>query len=96
MVFAFLGEKLDGSLKSKVAGRLQRSRHGRKDSSVPKRLASRPSLAGECASEFETSVYPSSAERRQFIGGSEDRPVSNAWIWGVKSSKHSRMSSKPE
>ena len=60
------------------------------------RLASRPSFAGEWASEFEISWKESSAESLQFIGGSEDRPVSNAWIWGVKSSKHSSIVSNPE
>ena len=38
----------------------------------------------------------SRAERRQFIGGSDERPVSMAWMWGVSSSKHSSMVSKPE
>ena len=60
------------------------------------RFASRPSFDGECASEFETSVSPSSADTRQFIGGSEDRPVSTAWMCGVRSSKQSSIVSKPE
>lgn len=66
------------------------------DSSASKRFASRPSLAGEWASELETKKYRSSAESRQFIGGSEESPVSSAWMWGVRSSKHSSMVSKPE
>ena len=60
------------------------------------KLASRASFDGECASEFETSVNRSSAEIRQFIGGSEERPVSSAWICGVKSPKHASIVSKPE
>ena len=38
----------------------------------------------------------SRADRRQFMGGSEDSPVSRAKIMGVISSKHSSMASKPE
>ena len=33
---------------------------------------------------------------RQFMGGSEDRPVSKAWMCGVRSPKHSSMVSNPE
>ena len=42
------------------------------------------------------SVKRSSAESRQFIGGSEERPVSTAWIYGVISPKHASTVSKPE
>jgi len=38
----------------------------------------------------------SRAESRQFIGGSDDRPVSMAWTCGVSSSKHSSRESKPD
>ena len=60
------------------------------------RLASRPSLAGEWASELETRVRPSRSDTRQFMGGSEDRPVSTAWMWGRREPKHSSTESKPE
>ena len=60
------------------------------------RLASRPSLAGECASELETRVKRSRADTRQFIGGSEERPVSTAWMYPDRSPKHSSTVSKPE
>ena len=30
------------------------------------------------------------------MGGSEDRPVSRAWMWPVRSWKHSSRSSKPD
>ncbi len=60
------------------------------------RSASRPSLAGEWASEWDTSVSPSRAETRQFMGGSEDSPVSTAWMWGVRSPKQASRESKPE
>ena len=68
----------------------------RYDSSVSKQVASRASLRGEWASEFETTAKRSSCERRPFIGGSEDSPVSTAWMWGSRSSKHSSMLSNPE
>ena len=42
------------------------------------KFASRPSLAGEWASEWETNVYLSRADTRQFMGGSEESPVSTA------------------
>ena len=45
---------------------------------MSKTVASRPSIGGECASELLTSRYPSSEEQAQFIGGSEDSPVSTA------------------
>ena len=64
--------------------------------SVSKTFASLASLSGECASEFETRVYLSSEESRQFIGGSEDRPVSRATICLEYSPKHSSMESKPD
>ena len=63
---------------------------------MSRRLASRPSLDGEWASELDTRWYPSRAESRQFMGGSEDSPVSRAWMWGVRSPKQSPMASKPE
>ena len=59
-------------------------------------MASRPSLEGEWASELDTRVYPSRAEQRWFMGGSEDSPVSRARMWPVRSPKHSSMVSKPE
>jgi hypothetical protein len=48
-------------------------------------VASRASACGECASEFDTSRYRSSDETRQFISGSEDRPVSTAKMWSARS-----------
>ena len=45
---------------------------------------------------METSVMPSRAERRQFMAGSEESPVSMARTYGVSSSKHSERDSKPE
>ena len=53
-------------------------------------------MDGEWASELDTRVYPSRAEQRQIIVGSEESPVSRAWIWPVRSPKHSPMVSKPE
>ncbi len=41
-------------------------------------------------------VILSRAERRQFIGGSDESPVSMAKICGVNSSKHSSRESKPD
>ena len=38
----------------------------------------------------------SRAGTRQFMGGSEERPVSTAWISPARSSKHSSIVSKPE
>ncbi|MDH3872864.1 MAG: hypothetical protein OET07_01795 [Desulfobacteraceae bacterium] len=64
--------------------------------SVSNRFASLPSFNGECASEFDTSVRLSSADTRQFIAGSDERPVSIANIKGVRSSKHSSIESKPD
>ena len=58
--------------------------------------ASRPSFWGEWASEWDTSCSPSSWDTRQFMGGSEESPVSTAWMWGVKSPKHSSRVSNPE
>ena len=40
------------------------------------RLLSLPSFAGECASELEIIVYPSSIATLRFIRGSDDSPVS--------------------
>src|SRR5665647_1080008 len=68
----------------------------RKLKSVSKALASRPIFEGEWASELETRAKRSRAESCQFIGGSDDRPVSRAKIDGVISSKHSSIASKPE
>ncbi len=59
-------------------------------------FASRAILAGECASELEIKVIFLRAESLQFIAGSEESPVSIAWIFGVSSSKHSSRESKPE
>ena len=59
-------------------------------------MASRPSFAAEWASEFEISWNRSRADSRQFMGGSEERPVSTAWIMGARSPKHSSTVSKPE
>ncbi len=53
------------------------------DISVSKMFASRPIFAGEWASEFEMRLIVSSAETRQFIGGSDESPVSMALIWGA-------------
>ena len=44
-------------------------------------FASRPSFAGEWASELLTSITESSSAIRQFIGGSLLSPVSTAWMW---------------
>src|SRR4030042_3581288 len=38
----------------------------------------------------------SRVESRQFIGGSDESPVSIEWICGVNSSKHSDSESKPD
>ncbi len=43
-----------------------------------KTLASRPRLRNECASEFDRINRLSSSRSRQFIAGSEDKPVSMA------------------
>ena len=59
-------------------------------------LASLPSFEGECASELDTRTYESRAETRQFMDGSDESPVSRAWIWLDMSSKHSSSESKPE
>jgi hypothetical protein len=48
-------------------------------------VASRPSLSGEWASEFETMANRSRAPTAQFIGGLEDSPVSIAPIRGARS-----------
>ena len=44
------------------------------------RLASRPSFSGEWASELETRAKRSRKLQAQFMGGSEDSPVSTAQI----------------
>ena len=54
--------------------------------SVSKMFPSRPNFAGEWASELDMSVILSSADNRQFMSGSEERPVSMAWICGDSSS----------
>src|SRR3989338_4336293 len=41
-------------------------------------VASRPKLGKEWASELETKLMLSSCDKRQFIGGSEESPVSMA------------------
>ena len=64
--------------------------------SVLNRLDSRPSFMGECASEFDTRVNPSRSLTRQFIKGSEERPVSTANMFEERSSKHSSIASKPD
>ena len=45
------------------------------------RLASRPSLLGEWASELEIRLNRSKAETLQYMGGSEESPVSKALIY---------------
>src|SRR3989338_10484131 len=61
-----------------------------------KTFASRPRLSSECASELETKVILSNLDKRQFIGGSEESPVSIEVICDANSSKHSSMLSKPD
>src|SRR3990172_5568365 len=61
-----------------------------------KTVASLPSFCGEWASEKETILRSPSADIHQFMAGSEDNPVSIAYILGESSSKHSSMESKPE
>jgi len=53
-------------------------------------------LEGEWASEWDTSWYPSKAETRKFMDGSEERPVSKAWIWPLRSRKQSCTEEKAE
>ena len=65
-------------------------------SSVSKQVASRANFGAECASEFEMMAKRSSADRRVFMGGSEESPVSNAKTCGSNSSKHSSKLSKPD
>ena len=60
------------------------------------KFASRMSLTGEWASELEISRKPSKDDSRQFMAGSEERPVSIAGTRGVSSSKHSSRLSKPD
>ena len=67
-----------------------------KDRSVFSKLASLPKFSGEWASELDTRVKPSNPETRQFMGGSDDSPVSTAKMFGVRSSKHSSRESKPD
>ncbi len=69
---------------------------GSKPGSISSRLASRPSRAAEWASELETRVSRSSRLRRQFIGGSEESPVSAAKTCSDRSRKHSSSESKPD
>lgn len=59
-------------------------------------FASLPIFIGEWASEFEIRVMLSRSESLQFMGGSDESPVSMAWMWGVNSSKHSSRESKPD
>src|SRR4030066_514334 len=66
------------------------------DRLVSKMFASRASFFGECASEFDIRVTLSSADSLRFILGSDDRPVSIAYTFGVRSSKHSSSESNPE
>src|SRR3989344_3173003 len=50
----------------------------------------------ECESELEITALLSRNGMRQFIGGSDERPVSIAKISPVKSSKHSSSAMKPD
>ena len=61
-----------------------------------KQVPSRASFCGECASEFDTMAYRSSIDSRQFIGGSDDSPVSIVKIWGSISPKQASSVSNPE
>ena len=83
-------------INSSVSGWLNAREIALYESSVLKRLASLASFEGEWASELDTRVNRSRADILQFIGGSEDKPVSREWLYGVMSSKHSSMLSKPE
>ena len=58
--------------------------------------AFRPRYPGECASELEISLISSRSLMRQFIGGSEDNPVSTAKICFFNDPKHSSIESKPD
>ena len=58
-------------------------------------LASRPTFAGECASEFEISNFPRRKWDRLSILGSADRPVSTVLISCDRSPKHSSAESNP-
>jgi hypothetical protein len=53
--------------------------------SVASSVASRPSRDGAWASEWLTIRNRSRLETRQFIGGSDDSPVSTAKMWRVSS-----------
>jgi len=64
--------------------------------SASKIFASRPSFAGEWASELLTSITRSSCDNRQFMGGSLLNPVSAAAMCRVCVPKHSSSESNPE
>src|SRR4030066_1893836 len=66
------------------------------DRLVSEMFASRASFFGECASEFDIRVPLSSADSLRFILGSDDRPVSIAYTFGVRASKHASSESNPE
>ena len=68
----------------------------RKGEPQRKRLASRPSLSAECASELEIRARPSRADRRQFMAGSELKPVSTQKISRARSPKQASSESKPD
>ena len=79
MIFAFFREKFNGGQKTFrvfVLDGLNNIRH--RTSAQSKILASRPILAGEWASELEIRLSRSRADQRQFMAGSEERPVSMA------------------
>ena len=59
-------------------------------------FASLPIFFGLCESEFDIRLNLSSLLHRQFIPGSEERPVSRAKISLEYSSKHSSIASKPD
>ena len=55
-----------------------------------------PSLAGECRSELDIRHMASRLLTRQFIGGSEESPVSTAKMCRARSPKHALGESKPD
>jgi len=58
--------------------------------------AFRPRYPGEWASELDIRRILSRSSTRQFMGGSEDNPVSTAKICSFKEPKHSSMESNPD
>ncbi|MCU0724074.1 MAG: hypothetical protein MUC63_10765, partial [Planctomycetes bacterium] len=57
------------------------------ESSASNTSASRARFSGEWASEWLTSANRSRAERRQFMAGSDERPVSSAKTRSARSPK---------